>query len=167
MAPHAATAEPGGHTEAEPRPTTFTGRLIDWLGRWHPSVVHFPIALFVVAGALEAWAVARRRPAMLETTRVLVALGALGAVVAVGLGWMAMGWNLVADEPLEKAHRTLDTAIALLALASWWSNERFLRRRGATAGMLYGGLLTATIVAIAVNGYLGRALIHGADHLAF
>lgn len=167
MAPHAGTAEPGGHMAAEARPTTFSGRLIDWLGRWHPSVVHFPIALFLVAGALEAWAIARRRPAMLETTRVLVALGALGAVFAVGLGWMAMGWNLAEDEPLEKAHRTLGTAIAALALAGWWANGRFLRRRGAAAGTLYAGLLIATVVAIAVNGYLGGALIHGIDHLAF
>jgi uncharacterized membrane protein len=166
MAPHAA----GGAADqmaAEERPTTFGGRLVDWLGRWHPSVVHFPIALFVVAGALEAWAVARRRPGMLETTGILVALGALGALAAVALGWMAMGWNLAQDEPLETAHRTLGTAIASLAMASWWANNRFRRRRGRAAGAIYGGLLVATVMAIALNGYLGGALIHGADHLAF
>lgn len=165
MAPHGAAGAAG--PMAEDRPTTLGGRLVDWLGRWHPSVVHFPIALFVVAGALEAWAVARRRPAMLETTRVLVALGALGALAAVTLGWMAMGWNLAEDDPLETAHRTLGSAIAALALASWWASNRFLRRRGRAAGVLYGSLLVATVMAIAVNGYLGGALIHGADHLAF
>jgi len=162
-----AHTEVPGHMAAEPRPTSFTGRLVDWLGRWHPSVVHFPIALFIVAGALEAWAIVRRRPSMLETTRILVALGALGALVAVALGWMAMGWNLAEDEPLETAHRLLGSTIAGLALVTWWANNRFLRRRGTGAGALYGGLLVLTVLAIAVNGYLGGALIHGADHLAF
>ncbi|WP_375267856.1 DUF2231 domain-containing protein [Phenylobacterium sp.] len=156
-----------GHMAAEPRPTSFAGRLVDWLGRWHPSVVHFPIALFIVAGALEAWAIVRRRPSMLETTRILVALGALGALVAVALGWMAMGWNLAEDKPLETAHRLLGSTIAGLALVTWWANNRFLRRRGTGAGALYGGLLGLTVLAIGVNGYLGGALIHGVDHLAF
>jgi uncharacterized membrane protein len=155
------------HSTAEAPPATFAGRLVDWLGRWHPSVVHFPVALFIVAGVLEGHAIARRRPQMVETTRVLVALGALGAVAAVTLGWMAMGWNLAADEPLERYHRFIGTAIAPLALAAWWAYERFVRHRGRAAGMVYGGLLVLTVVAIAVNGYLGGALIHGADHLAF
>lgn len=158
---------PGHMMEEVERPTTFTGRLVDWVGRWHPSVVHFPIALFVVAGALEVVALVRRRSAMLETTRVLVALGALGAVVAVAVGWMAMGVTFAADEPLNRAHRWLGTSIAGFGLAAWWANERFMKVRGKAAGWTYAALLVLTIVAIAVNGFLGGALVHGLDHLNF
>ena len=34
-------------TEHDERPTTFSGRLLRWLGGWHPAAVHFPIALLL------------------------------------------------------------------------------------------------------------------------
>lgn len=168
---HGAMAMPAGDQMSgmgsEARPTTFTGRLIDWLGRWHPSVVHFPISLFIVVGGLEAWALARRKPAPTETMRVLIALAAMSAVVAVALGWMALGWSMSEDKPLEAAHRALGSTIALLALATWGAHERFYRWRRSRTGAVYGVLLVSTVLAIAINGYIGGSLIHGANHMAF
>ena len=149
------------------KPKTFLGRLANWLGRMHPSVVHFPIAMFVVAGVLEAYALARRKPLMLQTTRVLIALGALGALAAVALGWMAMGFTINADDALHRSHRVLGSLIAVLALATWWANERFVKRRGRAAGLVYAALLAVTVLAILINGYLGGSLTHGVDHMMF
>jgi hypothetical protein len=43
-------------TEHDERPTTFSGRLLRWLGGWHPAAVHFPIALLLTVAFLELMA---------------------------------------------------------------------------------------------------------------
>ena len=182
--PAASTAGPGGHAGMVPSgpeaqmaaagrsidatpPKSFGARLMNWLGKWHPSVVHFPIALFVVAGLIEARSRVFRRPRMTEATRLLIGLGALSASAAVLLGWMAMGWTYGQDDGLHTAHQTLGSAIAVLALGAWWAHERWLTTGGRGAGVLYAVLLTTAVAAIGVNGFLGGALVRGLDHLTF
>ena len=46
-------------TEHDERPTTFSGRLLRWLGGWHPAAVHFPIALLLTVAFLELAAFVR------------------------------------------------------------------------------------------------------------
>lgn len=156
-----------GHEIDEEPPKTFAGRLVNWLGKWHPSVVHFPIALFIIAALLEARAVLFRKPRFTEATRLMVGLGALSALAAILLGWMAMGWTYGRDDQLHTAHQTLGTAIGLLALGAWWAHERWIKARSRSAGAVYAVLLTATVGAIALNGFLGGALVRGLDHLNF
>ena len=166
-APGQVAAEAAVPDAPPPGPANFQGRLVDWLGRWHPSVVHFPIALFIVTGFLEAASVALRRPSLAEGARVSLALAALGAVVAVVLGWLNLGFDLAADDGVERMHRWLGTAIALVGVLAWWSKERLERRPTRALGLAYGLALGATVIAVAVNGYLGGAIVHGADHMAF
>lgn len=152
---------------AEPPPKTFSARVMNWIGKWHPMVVHFPIALFLVAGGLELHGRLVRKPGLTEATRVMVAVGALSTLAAVFLGWMAMGWTYGRYDKLHTAHQTLGTAIVLLALATWWAHERWLKARSKGVGALYGLLLTGTVVAIAVNGFLGSSLVRGLKHMSF
>lgn len=148
-------------------PTTFGGRLVNWLGRWHPSVVHFPIALFIVVAVLEARALLLRRERVEEATRLMIALSALSALAAIVLGWMAMGWTYGRYDRLHTAHQTLGTSIAPLALGVWWAHERWLSARRPGAGVVYAVLLAATVAAIGINGFIGGALVRGLDHLNF
>ncbi len=156
-----------GHAMDEAPPKTFGGRLVNWLGKWHPSLVHFPIALFLVAGLLEARAVLLRKARLSEATRIMVGLGALSALAAIVLGWMAMGWTYGRYDRLHTAHQTLGTSIALLALGTWWAHETWLKGQGRAIGWLYALLLTGTVAAIAINGFMGGALVRGLDHLNF
>ncbi|MCR5873172.1 hypothetical protein LRS10_02530 [Phenylobacterium sp. J426] len=167
-------ATPEGQMSADGRPpaddaapTTFGGRLVNWLGRWHPSVVHFPIALFIVVAVLEARALLLRRERVEEATRLMIALSALSALAAIVLGWMAMGWTYGRYDRLHTAHQTLGTSIAPLALGVWWAHERWLSARRPGAGVVYAVLLAATVAAIGINGFIGGALVRGLDHLNF
>ena len=179
--PAAVTAHPGmadavpgmpvamDHAGMEMRPPKpMPQRLYSWLGRWHPAVVHFPIALFLITGVLEIAARPGRRAWLTDGTRVLVALAALSALVATGLGWLAMGLPGPVEDLTHTLHRWIGTAIALVGLAAWWAKERAVRP-GAGPGKrrLYAGLLAAIVVAVLVNAYLGGALTHGANHLRF
>ena len=146
---------------------SFLERLSDWLGRWHRSIVHFPIALLLVALGLEAWAVFRRKQEIVSATRVLIAFGTLGALAAAFLGWMALGFDISQDDWIHRYHRILGTTVPLLALATWYLRERSVHESGANKRVPYRVLLTLTGIAVAANGFLGGSMEMGIEHLAW
>ncbi|RED16664.1 DUF2231 domain-containing protein [Parasphingopyxis lamellibrachiae] len=158
---HAAPAMAGMDESAE-TPKGFFAKLIDWLGRTHPMIVHFTLALFPTA--LLAMVVARRRAEWNGTARFLILGAGIAAVPAALLGWFAGGFALTGDDSLLVVHRWLGTGIAIagtgLALSVW---------RGWTAASGRAAFASVIIftAALAVQGWYGGALVHGADHLAW
>lgn len=144
--------------EGERTAMSFTARLLDWLGRLHPTTVHFPISFFPVA--LFTAIVGRKRPAIAAPVQFLIIAGGIAAPIAAGLGWLDA---LSADPgPLLTVHRWLGTIIGVtgLALACWaWRRPDQVREPAMTAAL---SILTAAIV---VQGWYGGALVHGIGHL--
>ena len=135
-------------------------RLVDWFGRLHPMIVHFPIAFF--PAALFTAIVGRKRPAFAAPVQFLVVAGGILAPIAAAAGWLA---GLGADpEPVLSYHRWLGVAIGLAGAGlGVWAWKRPWEDRG--GGMIVA--LTIMTVAIAVQGYLGAGLTHGIEHLMF
>lgn len=135
-------------------------RLLNWLGRLHPMIVHFPIAFF--PAALFTAIVGRRRPAFASPVQFLVVAGGIIAPVAALLGWLDGGFDFANDDMLLQNHRWLGTAIGILALGlAIWAIRKPEEDRG--PGMLIGlSIITAAIV---VQGWFGGALVHGMDHM--
>ena len=135
-------------------------RLLDWLGRLHPVIVHFPMAFF--PAALFAAAVGRRRPALAAPAQFAIIAGGIIGPVAALLGWLDGGLDIGADDWLLQFHRWLGTAIGAGALGlGIWAWRRPLANRG--PAMIAGlALMTAAII---VQGWFGGAMVHGIDHL--
>jgi uncharacterized membrane protein len=137
-------------------------RLLDWLGRLHPFAVHFPLALFPVA--LVALIMARRRGSALDVIRALIVVGGAAAAGAALLGWFNAGFQLGDKDDLLAWHRWLGTAIGLVGagLAIWvWRSLAAVNSRRIVWS------LAAITLALLVQGWIGGALIHGIDHLAW
>ncbi len=162
---HASMMADGATADEPPKP--MPQRLFSWMGRMHPAVVHFPIALFVIAGFLELAAVTLRRPVLTEGTRVLVALAAISALVAAALGWLSMGLPKPTEDLTHTWHRWLGTTIAVLGLLAWWAKEHWVRRPGRGRELLFAGILATTVGLVLTNAILGGALSHGMKHMMF
>lgn len=131
------------------------------LGRMHPAIVHFPIALVTVAAVLESWQILRRKPTLNPATPVCLVLGALSAIAASAFGWL---WE--SYEPNGKnvdLHQwigigaTTATIIAVILLI-----------RAARSSAVCTALrvfLFAGAAAVGATGYLGGDLVHGKNHL--
>jgi uncharacterized membrane protein len=136
----------------------FFERVVNWLGRTHPFIVHFPIAFF--PAALFTAVIGRRREAFAKPVQFLVVTAGITAPVAALFGWFdAMGAD---PDPLLTAHRWLGTAIGAggLALAVW----AMLRPgQGRSIGMI--AALAVLTGAILVQGWFGASMIHGIEHL--
>lgn len=137
---------------------SFPVRLLNWLGRLHPSIVHFPIAFFPAAAFTAI--VGRRRPAFGTPVRFLVIAGGIIAPIAAIMGWL----DAVTEDPspLLTVHRWVGTSIGIagLLLAIWaWRRPDQDRSPGMIAALL---LITAALV---VQGWYGGAMVHGIEHL--
>lgn len=146
--------------DADRRDMSTFERLLDWIGRLHPIIIHFPLAFF--PAALFTAVVGRRRPAFGKPVQFLVVAGGIIAPIAMVLGWLAGGLTLTDTDPLLRVHRWLGTAIGLsgLALAIWaWKWPEEDRRPGMIAA------LAGITAAIIVQGWFGGALVHGIDHM--
>src|ERR1700693_4634952 len=89
-------------------------RMLRLLGKFHLLLLHFPIALVVVAGFGEAWSILQRKPTPSESGRFCLWLAALAAIPTVGLGWLfAAAGNGVGSPQLLMAHRWFGTTAAV------------------------------------------------------
>ena len=144
-------------------------RALRWLGRMHPVSTHFPVALMFVAVFAEGLAWWTRREAWSHSVRFLVVLAALGAVAAVGLGWINAYFTSYVGESKSILgwHRWLGTgtgvwAVVCAALVTLGKCDEGTKDRQRFRGaLLLGAALTG------ITGFLGSALIYGLDHYAW
>ncbi len=149
------------------RPATFEGRLMAWIGMWHPAAIHFPIALLLTVALLELLATVRRRPIYTASNKVLLAVGVAGAFVAAPMGWLNAGLPTPDDGFALTLHRWLGTAMPFLMLALWFLKrpaDEAAKRLGSRA---YEALLAVTVLLILVQAYFGAVITHGAEHMKF
>lgn len=155
---------PAEPAEGEPPGGSFA-KLIDWLGRFHPPAVHFPIALLTAAAVAELLRLATGKPAFDAAARYCLWFAALTAVPAGILGWFAGGFHLADGSWVMAAHRWLGTSTVLWAVLVLVLSEVSRRRpdhkrslRWARAGLLIGGGLGL------ITGFFGGAVVNGLDH---
>ena len=139
-----------------------------FLGRFHPLLVHFPIALLVAGSGLAAWCAARARRGLSTPLRAAVGpllwLGALSAAVAASTGYLlgsGGGYGGLVYERHEAAGITVAVSAVLTATAATLAARR---PSAATRGAL-AALLAATVVVLTGAGHLGATLMHGEGYL--
>lgn len=135
------------------------GGIVGALKNLHPATVHFPIALFLMAGLTEIFVIARRTPGREAAVRTMLYGGAAGGVIAVLFGWIHTGlW--FGGETAMQVHRWNGMLIAagglVLALIA--------RARPASRTLLRLMLFPLALLLI-LQGFLGGELAHGAGHL--
>ncbi len=137
-------------------------RAIRFLGKCHPVVIHFPIAL-LLAGALAEFIGLFSSSAFWETSgRYSAILGALGAAVAALLGWAKAAFSSFPTmEWVEEVHRWLGTSTALIAIVAVICGELARRHQSTSLRKAYLVLLFLSAVVVGVTGHFGATLVYG------
>jgi uncharacterized membrane protein/mono/diheme cytochrome c family protein len=162
---HAAVAQ----TENAKPPEPIWRHLLRWIGLFHPVSTHFPVALMFVAVFAEGLAWWTKRESWAHTVRFLVVIAALGAIGAVGLGWLNAYFSSYNKAPgaLLWWHRWLGTASGVWSVICAGLVLLSDPTEGGMARKRLRGALFAGAVLVGVAGFLGSALIYGLDHYAW
>jgi uncharacterized membrane protein len=136
----------------------------DWaqfIGRFHPLMVHFPIAFILLVPVLELTGRSRRFPDSRAAVDFVLALATLSAIVAVTLGW-CLARSGGYSGPRVTQHMWGGVSLAAICWLCWMSRLRFSGRR---LGFIYALGLVVAVVLVPWTGYRGGQLSLGEDHL--
>lgn len=146
--------------------TRYRNRFVVWLGKFHPSIVHFPIGLITGAAIAELLKMVIGSSWLGGAARFCMGTGAIIGVLATLLGWANAGlWS--GEDLLTTLHRWLGTVTAGLSITAFILSERFHRRPSPQRRKAYrmGLFISASLVLI--TGFLGGAIVYGLYHLAW
>jgi len=135
-----------------------------FVGRLHPLIVHFPIALVIVAAAAEGAAIGTGDGRWRGVAVVNVRAGAAFAVAAVIAGWRLASAPGVDVTPLLEWHRWLG-AVAALSTTAAAAATLGIERRPPRQLWMYWTALFCAASSVAVTGHLGGLLVWGVDFL--
>jgi uncharacterized membrane protein/YHS domain-containing protein len=142
-------------------------RLIAWLGKFHPPMVNFPVAMLIGAALAELLLILTRRPLFADAGRFCLWFGAVGAVAAAALGWFFGGFHLSDDSWILTTHRWLGTTTAVWAILVLIVAERSRRSPNQRSRIAYRAALGLGIALLTATGFFGGSLVYGLDHYAW
>jgi uncharacterized membrane protein len=139
-------------------------RYWELFGKMHVVIVHFPIALLIVAAALESVRMVLRR-SFSPAACVCLYLGTIATVVAVGMGWVDARFNAFSGDQgkILAWHRWMGVAVAIISVAL----AIFAATTSSKGRTLFAYRAALLICAglVGLAGHYGGMLVHGSDFL--
>ena len=133
------------------------------IGRLHPLIVHFPIALVIIAAFAESGA-----SLTCDWRWRVVAYANVRAAAVFGIAAAFAGWRLAVGPGNSNAvvewHRWLGVCAAAATLAAALATANS-EGRSVAATLVYRAALMSATVLVIVTAHLGGVLVWGADFL--
>jgi uncharacterized membrane protein len=136
--------------------------LMSFIGRFHPLLVHFPIALVLAAAAAELVAIATPRQTWRTVAVANIRAGAAMGVVTAITGWLFARSPLVDATTSLEWHRWVGIAGAAGAIVAALLSSR-LQGSSRGSAFLYRCALFVSALLVAITGHLGGAIVWGAS----
>lgn len=138
--------------------------IVDFIGRFHPVLVHLPIGILLM-GVLLHWLSGRERfQSIRPAVTISLLLGVISAVLSCVTGWL-LGWNDEYDSVILERHRWMGLGVAVVAAVY------YLAYAGKFSLRLKPRVLTVIsivlVLLITLTGHLGGTLTHGEGFLSF
>lgn len=144
--------------------------LITFIGKFHPMVVHFPIALLIAAALSETIAIVRSKSGISEVTIFCLFLGSISAFAAVVLGWInasgAEYSETIGSISVVTLHRWTGVATMIVAIVASFLAIKAKESSDFTKVKVFRGVLFASAILVSIAGHLGASLVFGLDYFS-
>lgn len=135
-----------------------------FLGRLHPLIVHFPIALLFFAGVLELFTLRNFNSKLRTSIQLLALAGSISAIIAAGLGWLLADFDSIEGDLLERHKQTgMATALVSMFLIAFLikipQTPKSIQIKG------FRTLLFIAAFGVSISGHFGGLLTHGEGFL--
>ena len=136
----------------------------EFLGRLHPIITHFPIALLIFAGFLEILTLRKFKHPMRPAIRLMVIFGAITAIFSALFGWLLAEAEGISGSTLD-LHQQIGIATAVLSGLLIFILRKSKSNPKPQLIRTYRGLLFISVVGVGLAGHFGGSLVHGEDFL--
>ncbi|HMO62472.1 MAG TPA: hypothetical protein PKC39_03495 [Ferruginibacter sp.] len=135
--------------------TTFL-TISDFIGRFHPVLVHLPIGILLLAVLFHVLSYKKRFETLRPAVKLSLLVGAIAAVLSCISGWLLSTVGEY-EEGLINSHQWLGISVAVVSLLAY-----FLSTKNSTH---FKWLMPLMALLIIITGHLGGSLTHGEDFL--
>ncbi|HEV2399605.1 MAG TPA: c-type cytochrome domain-containing protein [Candidatus Sulfotelmatobacter sp.] len=135
------------------------GEWVQFIGRFHPLLIHFPIALFLLVPLLEITGRSARFAYLRLSVSFILTLATIGATTAAILGWCLARSGGYSGRLITQ-HMWGGVVLSLVCWACW-----LMRARLQEFGVIYTIALALGVGLVAWTGYRGGQLSLGPNHL--
>ncbi|MGK2860838.1 MAG: c-type cytochrome domain-containing protein [Chitinophagaceae bacterium] len=132
--------------------------LPDFIGRFHPVLVHLPIGILLLACFFQVLTIKSRFTILQPAIPVMFFWGMIGAVLSCISGYM-LSLSGDYEGQLVNRHQWLGISTAILSLILYLLYQLSVNEK--TARFFSAGI----IILITITGHLGGSLTHGSDYL--
>lgn len=135
---------------------------VNFIGRFHPLIVHLPIGFLIMSGLLQLYAVRNVKKAASMDAAITFTLfwGTLASVGAVAIGWL-LSLEGSYDKEMLFWHKWLGVLVMFLSLFGWLLKKNLIR----LPKEIFYSTLICILILISIAGHLGGNLTHGETYL--
>ncbi|MFC4722277.1 DUF1549 domain-containing protein [Geojedonia litorea] len=138
--------------------------ILQFLGRLHPLLVHFPIGLLLIGFILELLTINGRRKGLRDGINHMVYIGAGFAVFSALFGWFLKNQEDYSGN-LADNHQYIGIATAVLAVTTALVLKYSLKNSPVNL-KAYRIVFFVTVIVLTITGHLGANLTHGEGYLS-
>ncbi|MCL6259580.1 PSD1 and planctomycete cytochrome C domain-containing protein [Aquiflexum sp. TKW24L] len=138
--------------------------LWQFLGRLHPMVVHFPIALLLFGALLELFTIDKFQSKLRPGINLMVMAGAASVLIAAVFG-LLLANNEAVEGDLFDIHRWLGIGSAIFSVAVLYFLNQVGKKNQTAKIKAYRTVLFIAAFGVGISGHFGASLTHGEDFL--
>jgi len=132
--------------------------IFDFIGRFHPVLVHLPIGMLLLACLFQLLTLSSKQHIIRQSIPLIYLFGALGAVLSSITGYF-LSQDGSYDAGMVSIHQWLGISVSAIALLAY-----FLYKKGIKEIFLHI-IAIVFILLITLTGHYGGSLTHGSDYL--
>jgi uncharacterized membrane protein len=132
--------------------------MLDFLGRFHPVLVHLPIGILLIAVLFEWFPKKKKYKSFRRVIPITLLLGAIGALGSAITGYL-LSQSGDYETQLVDWHQWAGISLTVVAFVYWFLKSEKLHKK------FHRVLSIIVLIMVTVTGHLGGSITHGEDFL--
>ncbi len=135
--------------------TVFLFSVSEFIGRFHPVLVHLPVGILLIAALFQWLSLKEKFASLQQAARIALFWGMLSAIASCISGYLLSTTDGY-DEDLIFKHQWFGISVAVISVMAYFFQQKNKSAKWLTVVM---------VLLVVITGHLGGSITHGSDYL--